>query len=79
MADPITGGNYEIIVGAALDLRWSEWFDGFDVKDEGDTTRLHGIVPDQAALHGLLARLRDLGIPILDVHRIPDSVHGHFE
>lgn len=79
MADPLTGGHYEIVVGATLDHDWSEWFEGFDVRAEGGSTRLHGTVADQAALHGLFARLRDLGIPILDVHRIPDSAPEQVE
>ena len=70
MASSLTGGTYEITVGATLDLDWSAWFDGFDVHSEGPVTVLRGRVVDQSALHGLLARLRDLGLPLLDVHRI---------
>lgn len=69
MASALTGGEYEFVVGAALDDNWSVWFEEFHVRSEGETTRLTGEVADQAALHGVLARLRDLGIPILDVHR----------
>ena len=79
MAGPLTGGHYEIVVGATLDHGWSEWFEGFEVRAEQGNTRLDGTVADQAALHGLLARLRDLGIPILDVHRIPDGASEHLE
>ena len=79
MAGPLTGGHYEIVVGATLDQDWSEWFEGFEVRAEGERTRLHGTVADQAALHGLLSRLRDLGIPILDVHRMSDSAPKYSE
>ena len=76
MLDPLIGGPYEVIVGAALDKDWSKWFEGFEVTAVGRHTRLFGTVADQAALHGLLARLRDLGIPILDVHRLIDPEDG---
>ena len=66
----LTGGPYEIVVGTALDKDWSEWFEGFEVHAEGARTRLVGTVADQAGLHGVIATLRDLGIPILDVHRM---------
>lgn len=71
MEAPLTGCPYEIVVGTALDEDWSEWFDGFEVTVEGARTRLVGTVADQAGLHGIIARLRDLGIPIHDLHRIP--------
>lgn len=70
MQGPLTGGPYEIVVGAPLSSDWSRWFDDFDIEADGDHTRLVGTVPDQAGLHGVLARLRDLGLPILDVHRV---------
>ena len=72
MADPLAGGRYEIVVGASLDTDWSEWF-GLEVAGDGDTTCLIGRVPDQAALHGILAQLRDLGVPILAVRQVPDE------
>ena len=70
MTSPLTGGTYEITVGATLDQDWSAWFDDFDLHSEGPVTVLRGPVVDQSALHGLLAQLRDLGLPLLDVHRI---------
>ena len=72
MADALIGGTYEIVVGASLDSDWSKWFSGFEVERQGSSARLTGTVTDQAALHGLLGRLRDLGIPILTVSRLPD-------
>ena len=73
MADALLGGDYEIVVGASLETDWSRWFSGFEVTPEGPNTRLLGSVADQAALHGLLGRLRDLGIPILSVRRLTDQ------
>ena len=59
---------YEIHLRGRLDQRWATWFDGMtvDALDDG-TTVLRGQVADQAALHGLLSRLRDLGLPLLSV------------
>jgi hypothetical protein len=72
MTDALLGGNYELVVGASLDTDWSRWFIGFEVTPEGRHTRLCGTVADQAALHGLLAQLRDLGIPIHLIRRLPE-------
>lgn len=56
---------YQIIVKGILDEKWSDWFDGFTITHRGnEETILEGPVPDQGALHGLLARIRDLGLPI---------------
>jgi hypothetical protein len=62
--------HYEIRVRGVLDGRWSAWFDGLQVTsdDRGQST-IAGPVTDQAALHGLLARIRDLGLELLAVHR----------
>lgn len=73
------GGYCEIVIATTVGEAWSEWFDGFEVRPEGATSRLVGTVADQAALHGILGRLRDLAIPILDVHITPHSVMGKYE
>jgi hypothetical protein len=66
---------YEIRVAGALGARWAMWFDGLTLADEGDgTTVIAGSVADQAALHGLLQRVRDLGIPLVSVTRIKSQV-----
>ena len=68
--DPDTG-RYEIRLSGHLAARWSAWFDGLSVSHEGDgTTLISGPVADQAALHGLLQRVRDLGLPLVSVTRI---------
>jgi hypothetical protein len=61
---------YEIRVRGVLDSRWSAWFDGLQISsdDHGQTT-LAGEVVDQAALHGLLAKVRDLGLELVSVVR----------
>ena len=61
---------YQIRVRGQLDQRWADWFDGFEMKSVGEDTVLAGYVSDQAALHGVLAKLRDLGLPILLVERL---------
>ena len=64
---------YEIRVHGLLDPQWSSWFDGLRVEDAGrDETVIVGPVADQAALHGLLTRVRDLGLPLLSV-RVVDE------
>ncbi len=69
---PDDAGWYEIHLQGRLDPRWAVWFDGMTVSaDDDGTTRLRGPVADQAALHGLLARLRDLGLPLLSVGQVP--------
>lgn len=62
--------TYEIRIHGRLDRRWQAWFDGLDVRHDPDgTTVIRGEVPDQAALHGLLQRVRDLGLPLISVTR----------
>ena len=62
---------YQIRVKANLDQKWSDWFDGFTITQQADgATLLTGPVADQAALHGLLAKIRDLGLPLLSVKRV---------
>ena len=65
---------YEIRFQGRLDPTWAAWFDGFSLDPRADgVTVLRGRVRDQAALHGLLARTRDLGLPLLAVVRDPDA------
>ena len=60
--------QYEIVIDGHLSARWEAWFDGFTIANGADgTTVLRGAVDDQAALHGLLQRLRDIGIPLISL------------
>jgi hypothetical protein len=59
---------YELRVEGHLDQHWSTWFDDFTMtQDEDGTTTLRGLVEDQSELHGLLAKVRDLGATLLSV------------
>jgi hypothetical protein len=65
---------YQIRVRGAIDPHWSDWFDGMAiVYDAGGDTVLSGRLADQAALYGVLHRIRDLGLPLLAVARLPDQ------
>ena len=80
MSDTPTGnhngaGWYEIRLKGHLDSRWAAWFDGLSLTHDSDgTTVISGPVLDQAALHGLLQKVRDIGIPLVSVAQVdPDE------
>ena len=70
-------GLYEIRLKGHLDNRWADWFEGLTItlEEDGDTL-LTGPVVDQAALHGLLKKVRDLGMPLVSVSPLE---HGQAE
>ena len=69
-------GMYEIRVKGYLDQRWSDWFDGLTITHQDGCTVLRGSLVDEAALHGVLIRIRDLALPLLTLSR-EDTDEGH--
>jgi hypothetical protein len=68
--------RYEVRVDGALDGRWSDWFQGLWIQNQGGETILSGTLPDQPALHGILDKVRDLGLSVITVRRIPLEEQG---
>ena len=60
---------YQIKIKGFLDEQWSDWFDSFTITTQAETT-LVGPVADQGTLHGLLAKIRDLGLTLISVEQI---------
>ena len=58
---------YEIQVKGSLDARWNELFEGMTIAGQNNVTTISGMVADQAALHGLLARVRDYGLVLISI------------
>jgi hypothetical protein len=64
--------TYEIVLDGHLDDHWSDWFGGLTVtRNDDGTSTLAGPVADQAELHGVLARIRDLGATLLGLRSVP--------
>ena len=71
IAPPGAGDDYEVRLDGHLDDHWSTWFGGLTMAHEEDgTTTLRGLVTDQAELHGVLAKVRDLGATLISVTRL---------
>jgi hypothetical protein len=77
LQNELTGESYEIKIKGHLDESWADWFERLTFTYAGDgTTTLSGRILDQAALHGLLKKIRDLGMPLLSVNRLnPDQTN----
>ena len=77
MSSPGLSARYEIRVEGVLDHRWAAWFGGLHVETDGTQTVISGLLTDQPALHGLLAGIRDLGLCLISVRRLPGSEAGN--
>ncbi len=65
------GSGFEIKIEGHLDRHWSAWFGGLSIShDTAGNTVLSGAIQDQAALHGIMAKIRDLGLPLVSVARL---------
>lgn len=75
---PQQGEIYEIKVLGHLDQEWSEWLGSLAITHDNEgNTLLSGMIPDQAALHGVLVKIRDLGLPLISMNRVfNDKVRG---
>jgi len=72
--------RYQIRVAGVLDSRWAGWFDGLQVSGQGEETVICGLLADQPALHGLLTKVRDLGLCLISVRRLgvgQDETRNH--
>jgi hypothetical protein len=68
--------GYEIRVEGVLDQRWTSWFEGLEIASDDSQTVIFGPVADQAALHGLLNRVCDLGLVLVSVRRLDPGDPG---
>ena len=62
--------RYELRVAGVLDSRWAGWFNGLELTGDGEETVICGLLADQPALHGLLTKIRDLGLCLISVRRL---------
>ena len=79
MTDPKkyhTPANYRIRIKGLLDKKWSGWFENMAISVEGTETILSGQVADQAALHGLFTRIRDMNLTLLSVEQFEAETEG---
>ena len=74
MSGPRPAAHYEIRVEGVLGEHWADWFEGLQVSSEAGETIISGPVTDQPALHGVLVKVRDLGMCLISVRRLdPDD------
>lgn len=73
-SDAGSPAHYEIRIDAVLD---PAWFDGLEVRNDGQHTTISGLLPDQPALHGLLTKIRDLGLCLISLQRLPPKPPAH--
>jgi hypothetical protein len=75
-ADPGQPVTYQIRIAGQLGSGWEKWFEGLAITLDGDDTLITGPVVDQAALHGLLKKVRDLGMPLVSVSPVDRTSAG---
>ena len=68
--------QYQVRVEGVLDGRWSEWFEGLHIDSQYGETTLSGTLPDQSALHGILEKVRNLGLSVITVRRLLTEEEG---
>jgi hypothetical protein len=73
VTDPGWPARYEIRVDSVLDDQWADWFGGLQLSSDGTQTVITGVLADQPALHGLLTKIRDLGLCLISVRRLDAS------
>jgi hypothetical protein len=71
--------QYEIRVAGILDDRWAAWFNGLQISGQGEETVICCLLADHPALHGLLTRVRDLGLCLISVRQLDTSQAGNEE
>ena len=76
VSGPQSPARWEIRVEGALDQRWTAWFEGLQVTSEGSQRVISGPLPDQPALHGVLIKVRDLGMCLISVRRLDPNEAG---
>jgi len=76
-SNPVQPMTYQIRIEGHLDDQWTDWFGGMTITlEENGDTLLTGLVADQAALFGLLKKIRDLGLPLVSIHRVDFARSG---
>jgi hypothetical protein len=73
MTGPGAPARYEIRVQGVLDAHWAAWFGNLQIENDGTQTIMSGSFADQSALHGVLAKVRDLGLSLMSVHRLDQA------
>jgi len=76
MNGPGSAALYEIQVEGVLGPQWAAWFGNLQIENDGEHTIISGLLADQAALHGLLAKIRDLGLCLISVQRLDQARTG---
>lgn len=73
MSGPGAPARYEIRVQGVLDAHWAAWFGDLQIENDGAQTIMSGSFSDQAALHGVLTKVRDLGLSLISVYRLDQA------